>query len=77
MSKIVRIFAALTDKTKCIMNEKEKKAQEYADGIAQFGVQNQYCKDDFKAGWDACCKYLYELPLDEIVEYLCEMSKSK
>lgn len=58
------------------MNEKEKKAQEYADSIAQFGLQNQYCQDDFKAGWDACCKYLYKLPLDEVVEYVCNNSKS-
>lgn len=57
------------------MNEKEKKAQEYVDGIAQFGIQNHYCKEDFKAGWDACLKYLFTLPMDELVNYILKSVK--
>lgn len=57
------------------MNEKEKKSQEYADGIAQFGIQNQYCKEDFKAGWDSCLKYLFTLPMDELVNYILKSVK--
>lgn len=53
-------------------DERDKKAMEYADGINQFGIQNQYCQNDFKAGWNACCKYLYDLPINLIVEYVCK-----